>query len=133
MIDLKEVITKYPECLENSEKLKAYLTDLYPSEKAKVSIIVAIFNSGIADEIKKSSNIDEIDITRYCNKLENNFGFSQRLSIECLRIWLDTYEKFVNNTHMILNSDNNSYNQNSTNDVLNYKKNIDFKDVHSKN
>ena len=54
MINLKEVITKYPECLVSSEKLKAYLTDLYPDEKAKVSIIVAISNSGIAEEIKKS-------------------------------------------------------------------------------
>ena len=97
MIDLKEVITKYPECLENSEKLKAYLTDLYPSEKAKVSIIVAIFNSGIADEINKSSNIDEIDITRYCNKLEIDFGFSQKLSYECLNLWSKVYGKKYNN------------------------------------
>ena len=101
MIDLKDVITKYPECLENSEKLKAYLTDLYPSEKAKVSIIVAIFNSGIADEIKKSSNIDEINITRYCNKLESDFGFSQKFSNECLNIWLTAYDKINNQSSNI--------------------------------
>ena len=69
MINLKEVITKYPECLESSEKLKAYLTDLYPDEKAKVSIIVAISNSGIAEEIKKLETVDEMTISRFCDKL----------------------------------------------------------------
>lgn len=97
MINLKEVITKYPECLESSEKLKAYLTDLYPDEKAKISIIVAISNSGIAEEIKKLETVDEMTISRFCDKLENTYGFSQKLSYECLNLWSKVYGKKYNN------------------------------------
>lgn len=93
MIDLKEVITKYPECLESSEKLRAYLTDLYPNEKAKVSIIVAIFNCGIAEEIKNSSSVEDIVIERFCTRLENDFGYSRKLSNDCIDLWLEAYCK----------------------------------------
>lgn len=93
MINLKDVISKYPECLESSEKLRAYLTDLYPNEKAKVSIIVAIFNCGIAEEIKDSSSIDKMMLSRYCDKLENDFGYSSKLSQICLECWAEAYDK----------------------------------------
>ncbi len=95
MIDLKSVITKYPECLNTSDKLKAYLTDIYPDEKARVRIIVSIYYCGIVDEIKKSTAVDEITIIRYCNKLENEFGFSKKLSYECINLWLEVYEKSI--------------------------------------
>ena len=98
MIDLKEVISKYPKCLENSEKLRAYLTDLYPNEKAKVSIIVAIFSCGIANEIKRMNTIDEMALSRYCDKLENDFGFYAKLSKECIGIWAEVYGKSQRDT-----------------------------------
>ena len=104
MIDLKEVITKYPECLESSEKLRAYLTDLYPSEKAKVSIIVAIFNCGIAGEIKNSASIEDIVIERFCTRLENDYGYSQKLSKECIDLWLWVYEKVLDDIESVENT-----------------------------
>ena len=47
MINLKEVITKYPECLESASKLRSYLVDFYTEEKARIRIIVDSFTSGI--------------------------------------------------------------------------------------
>ena len=63
MIDLKSVVEKYPESLNSAEKLRAYLTDLYPSEKAKVGIVVSIFSCGIADEIKRMSLSSALIVT----------------------------------------------------------------------
>ena len=114
MIDLKEVITKYPECLESSEKLRAYLTDLYPNEKAKVSIIVAIFNCGIADEIKNMKTIDEMALSRFCNRLENEFGFSQKLVRNCLELWTTAYG---NNIQVSLPQKENKRNNNPQKEV----------------
>lgn len=45
MIDFKKNVTDYLECLSSPSKLKAYLTDLYTSEKARINIIVAIIAS----------------------------------------------------------------------------------------
>ena len=87
MIDLKDLITKYPECLESAAKLKAFLTDFYPSEKARINILTAIWNTGIADEIRHSNRIDRIVISNYCSRLENEFGYSEKLSKECIELW----------------------------------------------
>ena len=95
MIYLKNVIEEYPECLENSEKLKMHLNYLYPSEKAKTNIIVTIFDSGIANEIKKLSSIDEKTILFFCDKLENEYGYSREFSKECLNIWVYAYNKKI--------------------------------------
>ena len=93
MIDLKEVIIKYPGCLENASKLRSYLVDLYPEEKRNITIITTIFDCGIAEEIKKAKGaIDEIVISSYCNRLENIYAYSPKFSRECLLLWSDVYK-----------------------------------------
>lgn len=94
-MDLKSVVEKYPESLNSAEKLRAYLTDLCPNEKAKVSITVSIFSCGIAEEIEKSRKIDDVTIKRFCTRLENDYGYSQKLSNECIDLWLEVYDKTI--------------------------------------
>ena len=87
MINLKEVITKYPECLESRTKLRSYLVDLYPAEKRDISIICLIFESGIAEEIKNANGeIDDITINNYLFRLENAFGISKNIARNCVLI-----------------------------------------------
>ena len=94
-MDLKSVVEKYPESLNSAEKLRAYLTDLYPNEKAKVGIVVSIFSCGIAEEIERSKTIDDVTIERFCTRLENDYGYSSKLSRECIDLWLKVYDKVV--------------------------------------
>ena len=83
MINLKDVITKYPECLESASKLRSYLFDLYPEEKARIRVIVDSFDCGIAEEIKNAhGEIDDITINSYCHRLENNYAYSNKFSRE---------------------------------------------------
>ena len=93
MINLQEVITKYPECLENADRLKAYLFDLYPDDTAEATIISSILSCGIADEIKTVSVVDEFLISQFCDRLERKYGYSMRLSRECVSIWCEVYGK----------------------------------------
>ena len=96
MIDLKQVIIKYPGCLESAGKLRSYLVDLYPEEKRNITIITTIFDCGIAEEIKKTKGtLDEIIISSYCNRLENNYAYSPKFSRECLLLWSDAYKVAV--------------------------------------
>lgn len=92
-MDLKSVVEKYPESLNSAEKLRAYLTDLYPNEKAKVGIVVSIFSCGIAEEIERSKKIDDVTIERFCTRLENDYGYSMKLTRECIDLWLRVYGK----------------------------------------
>ena len=91
MIDLKEVITKYPECLESAAKLKSYLADLYPEEKARCSILATIFDVGIAEQIK-NGKVDNLSVDSYCNSLKDTYGYSPRLIRECIEIWSIAYK-----------------------------------------
>ena len=99
MINLNDVISKYPECLESSEKLRAYLTDLYPNEKAKIRIIIDILNCGIVHEMRNGANSDEMSITRFSNRLENEYGYSPKLSRECLGMWLAACDENFENSN----------------------------------
>ena len=90
MIDLKEIITKYPECLESAAKLKSYLADLYPEEKARCSILATIFDVGIAEQIN-NGKVDNLSVDSYCNSLEDTYGYSPRLIRECVEIWIVAY------------------------------------------
>lgn len=93
MINLKEVITKYPECLESASKLRSFLVDLYPEEKRSIAIITTIFDCGIAEEIKNAKGeIDDLTINSYCNRLENTYAYSTKFSRECLLLWSDAYD-----------------------------------------
>lgn len=93
MINLKDVITKYPECLESASKLRSYLCDLYPTEKRDITIISTIFDCGIADTIKLSNGrIDEMTVRSLCSRLENNYAFSPRFSKNCLLQWSKVFQ-----------------------------------------
>lgn len=91
MFNLKEVVKKYPECLDSEDKLKAYLSDLYPNEKAKINIVVSIYKNEMFDKIKQSKNIDDMEIERFCTILEKDFGFSKSISKECILLWVEVF------------------------------------------
>lgn len=101
-MDLKRVVEKYPESLNSAEKLRAYLTDLYPNEKAKVGIVVSIFSCGIAEEIERSKKIDVVTIERFCTRLENDYGYSMKLTRECIDLWLGVYGKTITKPEIIV-------------------------------
>ena len=89
MINLKEVITKYPDCFESVNKLRSYLCDLYPTEKRDITILCLLFKSGIAEEIKKANGkIEEITINSYVVRLENEYGISRRFARDGLNTFI---------------------------------------------
>ena len=75
MIDLKNVINNYPECLENPTKFKNYMLDLYPdnTNKARIRILADMVDCGIAAEIKNGKT-DNLAVVNYCNTMENQYG-----------------------------------------------------------
>ena len=87
MINLKEVITKYPECLNNSTKLKGILIDLYPNERVYAKIIALLLENGIVNELKESNEIDSFKLKNLSAKIERQYGLSTKHVEGCLNIW----------------------------------------------
>lgn len=86
-INLKQIIEQFPDCVTNGAKLKAILLDLYPEiSKAIVNTLVIMANSGIAKEIHDSKNVNELDKSRWINKLENDYGLSEKFTSQCVEL-----------------------------------------------
>ena len=96
MIDLKDVITKYPQCLETSQRLKAFLIDLYTDERPYIAILVSMYNAGIFFEIQKLKSIDDSQINTYCSKLKNEYGYDLSFSKDCIKICAQAFDVTVN-------------------------------------
>ena len=92
MINLKEVIAKYPECLESESKLRSYLVDLYPDEKLYAGILADMLSDGIVDEMKGKSNIDTLTFGVLCDKVENKRGLARKYVEGCLNIWANAFD-----------------------------------------
>ncbi len=93
MINLKDLITKYPECLESASKLRSYLVDIYPEEKARIRVIVDSFDCGIYEQMKGADLADKLFISGLCKKLESEYGYSNVLSIWCIEQWVKIFNK----------------------------------------
>ena len=93
MIDLKVVVTKYPECLENSEKFRNYLKDLYPerADQVRIKVLADAMTCGIVDEIK-AGKTGSVDVTRYRTLIEQQYGYSSRLVFECVTKWISAFQ-----------------------------------------
>lgn len=92
MIDLKAVISKYPDSIINGKRLKSILLDLYPDEKLYGSLLSQILDDGIADEIKNKEKIDVIEFINLCNRLEKKHGIAQKYIEGCLTIWANAFD-----------------------------------------
>lgn len=97
MIDLKHVITKYPQCLETPQRLKAFLIDLYTNERPYIAVLVSMYNSGMFFEIKNLKSIDESLINTYCYKLKNEYGYDLSFSKDCIKICAQAFEVSMSN------------------------------------
>lgn len=96
MINLKRVITKYPQCLETSQKLRAYLIDLYTNERPYIAILVSMYNAGIFFEIKNLKSIDDSAINTYCSRLKNEYGYDTSFSSTCVKICAQAFDVVIN-------------------------------------
>ena len=96
MIDLKEVVEKYPECLQDAKRLKSILYDLYPQEKLYAGILASILDDGIVKDIQGSKEIDVFSFKSYCKKIESKHGFAGKYIEGCLNIWANAFGVKIN-------------------------------------
>lgn len=94
IIDMIIILSDYPECITESAKLKAILTDLFPEEsKGFFNVMVTIAKSGIAQEIQNSASHDTIgkmETGRWVTRLASEYCMSGDTVNECIGLWVDS-------------------------------------------
>lgn len=109
MINLKNTIEKHPECLENWEKFKNFMMDLYPEigDRIQIKVLTDVFRSGIVDEIKNGKD-KYIDYSRYSVKMQQDFGYSFALIKSSINMWMNALGRNEVSENL-LDNDNNYF------------------------
>lgn len=91
-IDLRTIIEDYPECVSNGAKLKAILSDLYSAApRALLNTLCLTANCGVAAEIKTVSQITPIEVSRWQNTLESEYGLARNFIDKSLNLWISVF------------------------------------------
>ena len=84
--DFESLLKKYPDCVSDGKKLKAFLKDLYPDvPKAIVNTLTIMADDGIISEMQKAGQTPLVS-ARLQKKLEDDYGLSQKIISECFSL-----------------------------------------------
>ena len=85
--DFESLLNKYPDCVSDGKKLKAFLKDLYPDvPKAIVSTLTIMADDGIIAEMQMLAASSLLVSARLQKKLEDDYGLSQKIISECFSL-----------------------------------------------
>ena len=86
--DFESLLNKYPDCVSDGKKLKAFLKDLFPDvPKAIVNTLTIMADDGIISEMQKAGQTPLVS-ARLQKKLEDDYGLSQKIIAECYSLVL---------------------------------------------
>lgn len=80
-----------PECIFDRNKLKGVISDIFPTERLKINTVLAAFDSGVVDEIQKSSRMDTFLQGRMKKVLIEDYGISPENASWATTYWLTCY------------------------------------------
>ena len=86
-VDLKDIVQKYPECLNDYNRLRAILRDFYPKKSLEVNLILNVFHCGIVGQMLKSKQVKTVDMNRYINFMEKEFGIMEQYATGAILLW----------------------------------------------
>ncbi len=93
-IDLKKIITEYPDCLQNSQKLKDVILNVYPQcSQGLVRVIVSFVEEKFVEEISSAKSVSKAMCSRWKKLLEDKYGYSQRLVEQAANLWSSAFNK----------------------------------------
>ena len=85
--DFESLLKKYPDCVSDGKKLKAFLKDLFPDvPKAIVNTLTIMADDGIISEMKMSPESSSLVSARLQKKLEDDYGLSQNIISKCFSL-----------------------------------------------
>ena len=85
--DFESLLNKYPDCVSDGKKLRAFLKDLYPDvPKAIINTLTIMADDGIISEMKTSPESSSLVSARLQKKLEDDYGLSQKIISECFSL-----------------------------------------------
>lgn len=85
------VFNQFPDCIVNRTKMKGILSDLFPTEKVKVNLIMNAYDEGIVEAINNANELNTIMFTRWKRIVIDNYGISDENADWVIDYWFSEY------------------------------------------
>lgn len=95
--DVRRLLEKYPDLVEDAKKVRSALADIFPGKKMEVNLLSELVENGILHEIKKADILDGVMCNKYASILEDNFGTASEVAIKIVLVWFHGYGRLICN------------------------------------
>ncbi len=91
MVNERNPFIDCPDCIVDRHKLRGVMLDFFPAERLRVNIILAAYDAGIVEEIRRVSRLDAISQGRMRKILVEEFGLREDNAAWAVSYWMETY------------------------------------------
>ncbi len=96
---LQELLTLFPDLLENERRLKAALKDYFPKDKLLQNLLYMTAESGLIQDAASAGRVSKFNMHGYVKCLTDDYGISSKAAKNAIVIWLSAlklpYEDIV--------------------------------------
>ena len=85
------LLRQYPDAVADKKKFTGLMKDTFPEQQKQVNLIKTVYDMGIADEMKKISEIDNPFAFRFVKRLMDEFGVSRANADWAVSVWCVCY------------------------------------------
>lgn len=85
------IFKQYPDCTSNRVKFRGILSDVFPTERVKINLILNAYDEGIIDEIDHSIQLDATLFDRMKIRIINSYGISEKNAEWAINYWFEKY------------------------------------------
>lgn len=95
MFDLKTVIQNTPACLQNRDKLRSVLNDMFPLEKLSVNLVLISYDAGIAERLFNTTDVDDNLMVMLVSRLTDEYGMREENAYRAICLWANATETSI--------------------------------------
>lgn len=89
--DFENMLRQYQTSVNDTKKFSGLVKDFFPEQPKNVNLLLMAYNMGIAEEIEKTSRINNTFAFRFVKQLMDDFGLSRANADWIVSIWCVCY------------------------------------------
>lgn len=93
--EFEAMLRQYSSCIDDKKKFSGLVKDFFPTQAKNVNLLLMAYNMGIAEELVKTSYINNTFAYRYVKQLVDDFGLSRVNADWIVSIWCVCYGEKV--------------------------------------
>ena len=101
-VQIKKLILRYPELVEDKGKLKNALADIMPEKKQQVNLLRRLIDGGILSDIDNNYELNDILCNKYVSILYSDYGTSEEIAKRMTLIWFHSYGRMIKNKTVVM-------------------------------